>query len=317
MSIQVVLIYVLPSYYVQNSTLLLFLSSVKHVNTSLVLNMFFTYTSGELKNQTIMTLKENKPRHEQIAEWLRDNIKQGKFGIDDKLPSESELSAQFDVSRVTVRRALQTLEGEQRIYRCQGLGSFVKGQKALQNNLQMNDFLEEMETNGLEARSVVLRNTIEEASVAVANRLNVTPGTKVFRLDRLRLGNGKPIALDYTWLPAFYGQLIVDYDLEQRTIFNILEDEYDIQITSGCYYLHAENASEYLAENLQVPQGFALFRMDRISFTLDEKPVYYQQRYYRNDRIMYRLKVERNKEEDSENSDMPVREFSAEFQGMD
>lgn len=264
-----------------------------------------------------MTLKDNKPRHEQIADWIRGRIGDGNYSTDDKLPSESELSKKFEVSRVTVRRALQTLESEQRIYRCQGLGSFVKGQKTLQNSLHMSDFMEDMRQNGMEAESVVLRNTIEPANQAVANRLSVPEGTKVFRLDRLRLGNGKPVALDYTWLPAFYGQLIVDYDLQKRTIFNILEQEYDIQITSGCYYLHAENAGEYLAEHLDVPAGFALFRMDRVSSTIEQKPVYYQQRYYRNDRIMYRLKVERNKEESSDAEEMPLREFSAQFNGVE
>ncbi len=259
-------------------------------------------------------LKDNMPRHEQIADWVRDSIEDGVFGTDDKLPSESELSSRFDVSRVTVRRALQTLENEQRIYRCQGLGSFVKGEKAVQSTLAMNDFMEDMKLNGLEARSVVLRNEIESATPAVARHLKLDAGTKVFRLDRLRLADDKPIALDYTWLPAFYGQLIVDYDLENRTIFDILENEYDITITSGCYYLHAENTDKHQATHLGLNEGSALFRMDRISYTLDEKPVYYQQRYYRNDKIMYRMRVERTKDGSSPNiTSMPLREISAEF----
>ncbi len=258
-------------------------------------------------------LKDNKPRHEQIAEWLREGIREGRYGVDEKLPSESELSKMFDVSRVTVRRGLQTLEGEKRIYRCQGLGSFVKGEKAVQHVLAMNDFMEEMKQNGLEAASVVMGHKVESATPSVARHLKIEPGTKVFRLDRLRLADGKPIALDYTWLPAFYGQLIVDYDLGKRTIFDILENEYSIEIVSGCYYLHAENASGLQAEQLGVASGSALFRMDRVSFTLHEKPVYYQQRFYRNDKIVYRLRVERRKEEGADSSSMPLSEISAEF----
>lgn len=260
-------------------------------------------------------MKDNIPRHEQIAEWIREEINNGRFGKDEKIPSENELSAKFDVSRVTVRRALQTLENEQQIYRCQGLGSFVKGKKPLQQMLAMNDFMEDMKQNGLEGTSVVLQHTVEAASPVVAQHLKVEAGTKVFRLDRLRLANGKPIALDYTWLPAFYGQLIVDYDLEKRTIFDILENEYDIEITSGCYYLHAENASESQAEQLQLPDGAALFRLDRISYTFHEKPVYYQQRFYRNDKIVYRLRVDRNKAAGASPSAMPLSEISAEFLG--
>ncbi|MEX0780234.1 MAG: GntR family transcriptional regulator [Balneolales bacterium] len=257
-------------------------------------------------------MRDNRPRHEQIAGWIRDNIQSGNFLADDKLPSESKFAVQFKVSRVTVRRALQTLEGEHLIYRSQGLGSFVKGSKAIPNPLQLHDFIEEMRQNGLKASSVVLDNKVVASTREVASRLNLNSGTKVFCLDRLRLADGKPIALDYTWLPAFYGQLVVDYDLENKTIFQILEKEYGIEISSGCYYLQAQNANSYLANHLGVEEGEALFRMDRISFTLDEKPVYYQQRYYRNDRIMYRLKVERSREH-HESGKMPLREFRAEF----
>ncbi len=258
------------------------------------------------------TLKDNRPRHQQIADWIRDAIKEGDFGVDDKLPSESELSGRFDVSRVTVRRALQTLENEERIYRSQGIGSFVKGGKAVQNTLAMNDFMEDMKLNGLEAESVVLRNEIEPAPPAAERHLKLDPGTRVFRLDRLRLADGEPIALDYTWLPAFYGQLIVDFDLAKRTIFDILENEYDIAITSGCYFLHAENADEHQAKHLNLKPGNALFRMDRVSYTIKDKPVYYQQRYYRNDKFMYRMRVERNKDgSGTDQSSMPLREIKA------
>ena len=72
-----------------------------------------------------MDLESGRPRHEQISDWLRQQIENGSYAVDEKLPSEKELGEQFDVSRVTVRRALQTLESEDYIYRRQGLGSFV------------------------------------------------------------------------------------------------------------------------------------------------------------------------------------------------
>src|SRR5690606_11578119 len=70
-------------------------------------------------------LQNGKPLHAQISDWLLSQIDLGKLKPDQKLPSENELASKFDVSRVTVRRALQTLEGDSIIYRCQGLGSFV------------------------------------------------------------------------------------------------------------------------------------------------------------------------------------------------
>jgi GntR family transcriptional regulator len=75
-------------------------------------------------------LKKGIPRHAQISQWLRRQIDEGVFKPEEKLPSENELSRKFDVSRVTIRRALQSLESEAIIYRCQGLGSFVSDERA-------------------------------------------------------------------------------------------------------------------------------------------------------------------------------------------
>ncbi|WP_243664463.1 GntR family transcriptional regulator [Rhodothermus marinus] len=57
-------------------------------------------------------LQPGKPRHQQLSDWLREQIEQGVYKPQDRLPSEHELSRRFGVSRITVRRALQTLEHE-------------------------------------------------------------------------------------------------------------------------------------------------------------------------------------------------------------
>jgi GntR family transcriptional regulator len=86
-----------------------------------------------------MELQDGIPLHKQISDWLREQIEEGSLKKNEKLPSENELSDTFEVSRVTVRRALQTLENEQLIYRCQGLGSFVSDHRTHQSFAQLKD----------------------------------------------------------------------------------------------------------------------------------------------------------------------------------
>lgn len=255
-------------------------------------------------------LKQGIPRHRQISGWVRDQIESGELQADQKLPSENEMAKKFGVSRVTIRRALQTLESDDLIYRCQGIGSFVKDRRTSHGMMKLTDFMEDMAGAGMAATSRVLKNETVAAEGRSAVALDIREGQKVVRLDRLRLADGEPIAMDTTYLPMFYAQLIENFDLETETIYRILEEEYEISVEKGCIRIEAENAGPDLARYLDVIPGAALLRMDRISYTVGDKPVYFQKRYYRPDKIVYELMAERNHAGRGKLHDpLPLKEF--------
>jgi len=257
------------------------------------------------------------PLHSRISRWFRERIERGELSPGEQLPSENELSARFSVSRPTVRRALQTLETDNLIYRRPGLGSFVADRRVSQGLVRLTDFAQDMERAGLEATSRILHRAREPASAPLAAQLGLEEGSQLFRLDRLRLGDGTPIALDRTWLPPFYAQLLEGHDLTQDTIYRILEKDYGIPILSGRYRLTAEAADPELAEALGIPCGEALLLIERISRTAGGRPVYVQRRYYRSDRVAYELEVARDpdgsRDSDGDDPAMPLREFEAVF----
>jgi len=259
-------------------------------------------------------LQSGKPRHQQISDWIRERIEEGTYAPNDQLLSENQLGEQFQVSRITVRRALQTLENEGLIYRRQGLGAFVSDQRVSQSMIRLNSFVEDMELAGLKASSHIISFTKVVCPDSITHELRVEPGKQVFRLDRLRLGDGFPIAFDITWLPPFYAQLLEGYDLENDTIYRILEEEFEIPILMGRYRLDAMNADELIADHLQVPVNKALFLIERLSIGAKEKPVYFQRRFYRTDRVKYEVELARDKHEPGKNSStMPLREFAPVF----
>ena len=115
-------------------------------------------------------------------------------------------------------------------------------------------------------------------------------------------------------MPPFYAQLLEGFDLETDTIYRILEEEFEIPILMGRYRLDATNADENLAQHLQVPVHKALFLIERLSIGAKEKPVYFQRRYYRTDRVMYEVELARDKHEPGKGSKtMPLREFAPVF----
>jgi GntR family transcriptional regulator len=261
-----------------------------------------------------MDLESGRPRHEQISDWLREQIDRGEYEVDEKLPSEKQLGERFDVSRVTVRRALQTLESEDYIYRRQGLGSFVKERRAAQGLVRLTDFAQDMAQAGLEASSAVEHQAPETPPAKIAVHLD-TDDQKVMRLDRLRLGDGRPVAFDRTWLPMFYAQLLEGHDLEHETIYQILETEYDIPVLRGHYRITAANADATVAGALGVDEGEALLLIERLSLTEGDKRIYFQRRYYRSDRVAYELELARDPEQRNTGAyGMPLREFEPVFE---
>jgi GntR family transcriptional regulator len=166
-----------------------------------------------------------------------------------------------------------------------------------------------MKRAGLEASSVVKRFEIITAPKWLAERLNIEENIKVLQVDRLRLGDGEPIAYDTSWLPIFYGQLLSEETLREKTIYSILEDDYDIKVTKGCYRMSATTADDELSKALEVPVNTPLFLIDRITYTIGEKPIYYQKRYYRNDQVKYEMTLERGKNDLSKSDPLPLKEF--------
>lgn len=238
--------------------------------------------------------ESGRPRHEQLSAWLRSKIEDGTYEVDDQLPSEHQLSDCFGVSRITVRRALQTLEHEGLIYRRQGLGSFVRDRYAQQGLVRLMDFAQEVTQVGLDASSDVLHHAQETAPSDVAAALHLDPDATVARLDCLHRGNGEPLAFDRTWFPLFYAQLLEGHDLTRASLHNLLERDYDIPVICSRYRITAAEAPPSIAGPLATPPHRVLLLIECLSLTQSDKPVYFQRRYHRSDRVDYELELERD-----------------------
>lgn len=239
------------------------------------------------------TAARRLPRHEEVTLWLRDQIESRCYAHGDRLPSEKELQDRFRVSRITVRRALQTLEADGLISRRQGVGSFATKSRLRQGLVRLTDFAEDMVQAGLEPSSQILFHGREGASAKVASCLGIPEGAPCVRLDRLRLGDGLPIALDQTWLPTEYGRRLEGRDLTKETIYRILGAEHGIPILRGHYRIEAVEAEPEVAKALGIGLRRPVLRITRLSYTTGNKPVYVQKRYYRSDRVVYEVELER------------------------
>ena len=115
------------------------------------------------------------------------------------------------------------------------------------------------------------------------------------RIRRLRLANGVGMSLDETYLPLEIGEKIVTHDLEAEPIFTLLEQRYHIPLVEADYQLEAISADREVAAALGVEAGGPIFRIERTSYSVGNRPVDYEKLHYRGDLIRFRTRLARRK----------------------
>ena len=130
------------------------------------------------------------PLYFQLKELIMDEIKSNKYDVDTLIPTEKQLSEQFDISRTTVRQAISELVQQGWLYRVKSKGTFIARQKMQQDFLQrLETFAEQMKRIGMEPSTEVVKLEVEIASKDVAENLRINEGEKVIYMLRRRFGD--------------------------------------------------------------------------------------------------------------------------------
>ena len=235
------------------------------------------------------------PLYTQIKDRLRAGILDGTYAPLAQVPSEYELCAMFGVSRITVRQALGDLQKEGLLFKIHGKGTFVSKPKAFQNVTSLQGFAEAMSSMGYEIFNQLRSFRTVKADRQVTDRLNLEPGSEVVEIHRVRLLNRAPVSLEMTWLPASLGERLVKADLETRDIFLILENDCGVSLGHADVSIDSILADRDIAEALQVEEGSAVLRIERLTHDAEGLPVDYEYLYFRGDAFQYRLRIDREK----------------------
>jgi GntR family transcriptional regulator len=224
---------------------------------------------------------------------LTSDIAEGRLPPGSQLPTEDSLIIRFEVSRITVRRAIQNLVSRGLIEIRRGKGTFVAQPKITHELTELSGFVEDMQALGRSATARVIDKQIMAASEVVARQLSLTPGTLVVRIQRTRLADGIAISFDETYLPLEIGKKIITNDLEVEPIFSLLEQKYNIPLTQAEYILEAVAATSDVSKALHIESGSPIFLIERTSYSTGCKPVDYEKLYYRGDLIRFVTRLAR------------------------
>ena len=227
------------------------------------------------------------PLYVQICETIAKRIATGRLKVGDRLHSERRIAAQFKVSLMTARHALQTLEREGMVDRRHGAGTFVRTPKINWNELM--SFTEQMGTRGAEPRSILLSATVEQAEDDVAKQLEIAPQNLVFRIERLRSGGEEPLALEICYL-AFKGfPGLLRFNWERSSLYRVLETEYHMRLSYAEESIEAQVADKRLANLFHVRAGEPVLHVHQRLVDSENRPICISASWYRADRHSFKI----------------------------
>jgi GntR family transcriptional regulator len=205
-------------------------------------------------------------RYHHIAEELRGRILSGTYAAGRLLPSESELSSEFGVSRVTVRKALEILRDDALVDSRQGFGWFVAGDTVRQPLARLATIEDQMRASGAIPQRRVLDFAFEKAPKKVAQALGTS---QVLRVRRVTLADGEPFAIVTVWCPAELAENVSRADVERSPFYELL----DVPLSGATQTIGADAATLEEAEVLKVPSGSPVLRCVRTTSSTDERVV--------------------------------------------
>ncbi len=233
------------------------------------------------------------PLYYQLRNALLQQIESGSLVPGDTLPTERELIDRYGVSRITVRQALNSLTADGLLYRQRGLGTFVRRNRIEQELSSLTGFSEEMLSRGLFPSTRLISAETVTAGSAIAAKLSIAPGQKAFRMVRLRLADGEPMALDVSCVPADIGERLLKEDLEEA-LYTLL-GRMGIELDWGDQAIKAAPADDLMAHHLGVKKGTPVLLMERVVSATDGRVIEYSRTAYRSDRYIYRVRLKRAK----------------------
>ena len=231
------------------------------------------------------------PIYYQLKELIRQKIAQGVWKPGDLLPSERELSEQYDISRMTARQALNELLSEGLVRRVQGRGTFVAELKVIQHLTRLTGYTEDMAKRGMRSGARVLQLEEIEASDRVAEALQVDLGVSIVFLERLRLAEGTPMAVEASHIHFDGVQELLEEDFENDSLYRILSEKYDVVPTRAEQQMEATLCSQRWQEMLELQAGAPVLEMRRTTFDQLGRPVEYVESVYRGDRYAFYIEL--------------------------
>jgi GntR family transcriptional regulator len=231
-----------------------------------------------------------RPKHAQLSDKLTElSVKE--LGPDAAIPSERELMSTYNVSRATVRRAIESLVADGLLHRIHGKGTFV-ARPRVQSRLHLASFSQDMRGRGMRPSTVLLGIEPDVPPVEVRTALGLAADDLAWRIDRVRLADNQPLALENGWYPHALLPGLDRCDLS-GSLYQVFKDHYGLAIDAAEQTVWGESADAVTARRLDAPLHTPLLVFRRLSRAGDRLLEHVVSRY-RGDRYQLHMSLGRD-----------------------
>lgn len=232
---------------------------------------------------------------EQLMEFLRGEIRSGKFAPGDRLYSEAELKRMTGLSFVTIKRALAALAEEGLVVRRQGKGTFVKAREIVirQSVSQLYSFVKDYSALGYKPEIALLSYEVsDEPKPDVLEQLELSEGERYYKLVRMLSLDGQPIGYEHNYLPERLFPGLTREAVRDRALYAILLEEYGNTIKHAKGSIQPVNLTQDQAERLHTTRGKAALLYCRTSYNQNGRPIEYTKAINRGDRYQFTYEID-------------------------
>ncbi|WP_326826723.1 GntR family transcriptional regulator [Streptosporangium sp. NBC_01639] len=230
-------------------------------------------------------------RSERLRRHLVDLVI-GELAPHEQLPTERSLAEEFSVSRLTVRRVLDQLERDGRVYRVQGSGTFVS-EPRIRKSVELTSFSEDMRSRGRRPGSLDVSCERIPAGADIGYALQISPSAEVLHIRRIRTADDEPMCLEHSYLPA--GLVPADLGPELHgSLYEVLSERYGLTLHRAEQTIKVTVLDPDDARTLGAPPFSPAFLVLRTGFDARGRAIERAVSLYRGDRYSYQLTIYRD-----------------------
>ncbi len=239
----------------------------------------------------MLDTKSPLPLYYQLKTYIQEKVASGSWKPGDRIPSESEIGEEFNISRTTTRQAIGELVNEGILNRKHGVGTFVALPRIEKRISKLTGFTQDMKMRGLKPSSRVLDIQVTHSPAYVARQLGINENEQVIFINRLRLADAEPMGIDIVYYPFNRFSGLEKEELTNKSLYELLQVKYDTVPTRSEMALSSVACLPEYARHLNVRRGSPILQIERTTFDQNDKPFEQVLAIYRGDRYVFRTEL--------------------------
>ena len=237
-----------------------------------------------------MILEDKSPKYFIVKKAIVENIDNDLYHSNEAIPSEKKLMELHNVSRITIRKAIDELVTEGYLYKIQGKGTYVKADEGSNNLFSITSSTEDVQKMGMTPSKKTKISRIEFPSPKRPKALEISTDDKVEVIGRISYANLEPLNYTIAFLPEKIFPGLIEYDLEHESLYKLINDRYSVRITKARRTIEAVLAKDEIAKYLELEEGMPVILFRCVTYGIvngKEIPIEYFKCYYRTDKYKF------------------------------